>query len=74
MINRRSHLNGDLNVTVNNQQLTWVTNYGYLGVEVDKTLGWQSQVDTICKKVFPGIGALKMYLLPGASPNPNENV
>ena len=74
MINRRSHLNGDLNVTVNNQQLTWGTNSRYLGVEVDKTLGWQSQVDTICKKVFPGIGALKMYLLPGASPNPNENV
>ena len=76
MINRRSHLNGDLNVTVNNQQLTWGTNSRYLGVEVDKTLGGggQSQVDTICKKVFPGIGALKMYLLPGASPNPNENV
>ena len=66
MINRRSHLNGDLNVTVNNQQLTWGTNSRYLGVEVDKTLGWQSQVDTICKKVFPGIRALKRicYLVP----------
>ena len=63
---RLRHLNGDLNVTVNNQQLTWVTNSRYLGVEVDKTLGWQSQVVTICKKVFPGIGALKRicYLVP----------
>ena len=63
---RLSHLNGDLNVTVNNQQLTWGTNSRYLGVEVDKTLGWQSQVDTICKKVFPGIRALKRicYLVP----------
>ena len=56
---RLRHLNGDLNVTVNSQQLTRVTNYRYLGIEVDKALGWQSQVDTICKKVSAGIGALK---------------
>ena len=36
-----------------------MTNDRCLGVEVDKTLGWQSEVDTICKKVFAGIGALK---------------
>ena len=56
---RLRHLNGDLNVTVNSQQLTRVTNYRYLGIEVDKALGWQSQVDTICKKVSAGIGAIK---------------
>ena len=33
------HLNGDLNVIVNSQQLTWVTNYRYLGIEVDEALG-----------------------------------
>ena len=44
------HLNGDLNVTVNSQQLTRVTNYRYLGTEVDEALGWQSQIDTICEK------------------------
>ena len=54
-----SHLNGDLNVTVNSQQLTQVTNYRYLGIEVDEALRWQSHVDTICKKVSAGIGALK---------------
>ena len=48
---RLRHLKGDLTVTVNSQQSTRVTNYRYLGVEVDEALGWQSQVDTICKKV-----------------------
>ena len=59
-------LNGDLNFTVNSQQLTRVTNYRYLGIGVDEALGWQSKVDTICKKVTPGIDALKRirYLMP----------
>ena len=39
--------------------MTRVTNYRYLGIEVDEALGWQSQVDTICKKVSAAIGALK---------------
>ena len=56
---RLRNLNGDLNVTVNSQQLTRVTNYRYLGIEVDEALGWQSQVHIICKKVSAGIGALK---------------
>ena len=45
---RLTHLTVDLNVNVNSQQLTRVTNYRYLGIEVDESLGWQSQVDTIC--------------------------
>ena len=56
---RLRHLNGDLNVTVNSQQLTRVTYYRNLGIEVDEASGWQSHVDTICKKVSAGIGALK---------------
>lgn len=56
---RLRHLNGDLNVTVKYQQLTRVTIYRYLGIEVDKALRWQSQVDTICKKVSAGIGAIR---------------
>ena len=36
-----------------------MTNYRYLGIEVDKALGWQSHVDTTRKKVSAGIGALK---------------
>ena len=58
---RLRKLNADLNVTVNSQQLTRdrVTNYRYLGIEVDEALGWQSQVDIICTKVSVGIAALK---------------
>ena len=40
---RLTHLTVDLNVNVNSQQLTRVTNYRYLGIEVDESLGWQSQ-------------------------------
>ena len=36
---RLRHLNSDLNVTVNGQRLTRVTNYRYLEIEVDKALG-----------------------------------
>ena len=56
---RLSHLNGDLNVTVNGQRLTRATNYRYLGIEVDEALGWQPHVDAVCKKVSAGIGAIK---------------
>jgi len=52
---RLTHLAGDLNVNVNSQQLTRVTNYRYLGIEVDEAL----EVDIICKKVSAGLGALK---------------
>ena len=63
---RLRHINGDLNVTVNSQRLTRVTNYRYLGIEVDEALLWQSHVDTICKKVSAGIAALKCirFLVP----------
>ena len=43
-----------------------MTNYRYLGIEIDKALAWQAQVDAICKKVSAGLGALKRirYLIP----------
>ena len=53
------HLNEDLNVRVDSQQFMWATTYRCLGIEVDETLGWQCQVDVICKKVSAGLGALK---------------
>ena len=56
---RLRHLNVDLNVRVDSQQLMRATTYRYLGIEVDETLGWQCQVDIICKKVSAGLGALK---------------
>ena len=57
---RLRYLNGDLNVTVNSRQLTRVTNYRYLGIEA---LGWQSHVDTICKKVTAGIGNRGLFCM-----------
>ena len=59
---RLRHLNGDLKVTVNSQQLTRVTNYRYLGTEVDEALGWQP----FYRWYLHGI---KTYSFPGASPN-----
>ena len=61
---RLRHLNGDLNVTVDSQQLTRVTNYRYLGIEVDKALGWQSQ----------RYRGLETHSFPGALPKPTRNV
>ena len=56
---RLRHLNEDLNVRVDSQQLMRATTYRYLGIEVDETLGWQCQVNIICKKVSAGLRALK---------------
>ena len=56
---RLRHLNEDLNVRVDSQQLMRATTYRYLRIEVDEALGWQCQVDIIFKKVSAGLGALK---------------
>ena len=54
---RLRHLNEDLNFRVDSQQLMQATSYRYLGIEVDEALGWQYQVDIICKKVSAVLGA-----------------
>ena len=54
------HLNNDLNINVDNQQLMRASTYKYLRIEVDKTLRWQCQADAICKKV-PRQTLLRMY-------------
>ena len=46
-------------INVNDQSLSRVGSYGYLGIEVDETLSWQIQVDTMVKKVSAGLGVLK---------------
>ena len=46
-------------INVNDQSLSRVGSYGYLGIEVDETLSWQTQVDTMVKKVSAGLGVLK---------------
>ena len=46
-------------MNVNGQSLSRVSSHRYLGIEVDKTLNWQPQTDTMVKKVSAGLGALK---------------
>ena len=36
-----------------------VKSYKYLGVEIDETLSWRNHIDSLCKKVSAGIGAIK---------------
>ena len=42
-------------INVNDQSLSRVASYGYLGNEVDEILSWQTQVDTMVKKVSAGL-------------------
>ena len=37
-----------------------MSSYRYLGIKVDETLNWQSQIDTMVKKISTGLGVLKM--------------
>ena len=56
---RLRHLNKELGVRVDSQQLMRATTYRYLGIEASEALGLQCQVDTICKKVSVGLWVLK---------------
>ena len=56
---RLRHWNGNLSVRVDSHQLMRATTYRYLEIEAYEALGWQCQVDIICKKVSAGLGALK---------------
>ena len=42
-------------INVNDQSLSRVGFYGYLGIEIDETLSWEIQVDTMAKKVSAGL-------------------
>ena len=55
-LNRMKH---NFEINVNDQSLSRVGSYGYLGIEVDEILSWQTQVDTMIKKVSAGLGVLK---------------
>ena len=46
-------------VNVNDQSLSRVGSYGYLGIKVDETLSWQTQVDTMIKKISAGLWSVK---------------
>ena len=48
-------------MNVNGQSLSRVSSHRYLGIEVDKTLNWQPQTDTMVKKVSAGQALIRMY-------------
>ena len=52
-------MNHKFEVNVNGQSLCRVSSYRYLGIEVDETVNWQSETDTMVKKISAGLGALK---------------
>ena len=49
----------NLNICVDNTQIKRVQYTKSLGVTIDENLTWKNHIDTICKKVSSGIGALK---------------
>ena len=64
-------LNEDLNVKVDSRQLTRVTSYRYVGLEVDKTIGWQCQAEDIC---IYSPRCPRTHSPPGASTKPAANM
>ena len=44
---------------VNDQPIWRTSAHKYLGVHKDEKLSWDCHVDTICKKVSAGIGAMR---------------
>jgi hypothetical protein len=49
----------NLNICVDNTQIKRVQYTKSLGVTIDENLTWKNHIDTICKRVSSGIGALK---------------
>jgi len=50
-------------VNVTDQSLSIVSSYGYLGIEVDETLIWHTQIDIMTKKISSGLGAIKRFVI-----------
>ena len=56
---RLNQLEHDFDIQVQDQSLLTLNSYRYLGIDVDETVSWQTQVGTIFKKISAGLGALK---------------
>ena len=54
-----SHINNNFSVKVNNTQMDRVVKHKYLGVHIDETLKWHSDVKVITKKMSAGLAVLK---------------
>ena len=56
-------MNRNFEVNVNGQSLSRVSSYRYLGIEVDETVNWQSQTDTMVKKISAGLGGRSRFVI-----------
>ena len=45
-------------VLINNTSVSRTNTQKCLGVEIDEKLSWEKHIDTICKKISAGIGAI----------------
>ena len=54
-----AHLDHQPDVRINEHSVDRVRTHRYLGVEIDDTLTWHSQIDQIVKKVSAGLAILK---------------
>ena len=60
---RLNQMKHNFEININDQSLSRVGSYGYLGIEVAETLIWQTQVDTTVKKVSAGLGVLNRFAI-----------
>ena len=50
MIFDRSVLTSGLNLTISNQKLEQITNFNYLGLQINDNLNWSLHINNICNK------------------------
>ena len=52
-------IDSEINIKINENEITRVDSVKSLGVYIDKHLAWHDHIDKLCKKVASAIGALK---------------
>ncbi len=52
-------IDSEINIRINENEITRVESVKSLGVYIDKHLTWHDHIDKLCKKVASAIGALK---------------
>ena len=50
---------GNEQVMINNKPVARYSSFRCLGVELDERMSWENHIDSICKKVWSGIGIIK---------------
>ena len=50
----------ELNITIDNEDISNVDNQKLLGIIIDKTLSWDKQIDSVCLNITRRITLLKL--------------